>query len=248
MLAELAATDGGATLTTLAARCGLPAPTVHRLLATFEAAGYVQSGTNGEWLVGLAAFQVGSAFLHHRNLVVHVFPYLKHLMEQSGETANLAVMDTGEAVFVEQVQCRELMRMSAKLGARAPLHASGVGKAMLAAMDERAAAALLGRHGLARFTPRTFTARDALAGELAATRARGYAVDDEEHALGLRCVAAALRDEQGEVWAALSLAGPTSRLTLERVPNLGGLVREIAHEVTRALGGLSPRRPAAAAD
>ncbi|HEY5307933.1 MAG TPA: IclR family transcriptional regulator C-terminal domain-containing protein, partial [Casimicrobiaceae bacterium] len=110
------------------------------------------------------------------------------------------------------------------------------------------AAALLGRHGLARFTPRTFTARDALAGELAATRARGYAVDDEEHALGLRCVAAALRDEQGEVWAALSLAGPTSRLTLERVPNLGGLVREIAHEVTRALGGLSPRRPAAAAD
>jgi IclR family acetate operon transcriptional repressor len=248
VLAELAATDGGATLTTLAARSGLPAPTVHRLLATLEAAGYVQSGTHGEWLVGLAAFRAGSAFLHHRNLVAHVFPYLKLLMERSGETANLAVMDAGEAVFVEQVQCRELMRMNAKLGARAPLHASGVGKAMLAALDERAASALLGRNGLARFTPHTFTVRDALAGELAATRARGYAVDDEEHALGLRCVAAALRDEHGETWAALSLAGPTTRFTAARVPDLGALVRDTAHEVTRALGGSPPRHSAIAAD
>jgi IclR family acetate operon transcriptional repressor len=248
LLAELAATDGGATLTTLAAKSGLPAPTVHRLLATLEASGYVQPGTSGEWLIGLSAFRVGSSFLHHRNLVVHVFPYLKRLMEQSGETANLAVMDAGEAVFVEQVQCRELMRMSAKLGARAPLHASGVGKAMLAAMDEHAASTLLGRQGLARFTPHTHTVREALAGELAATRVRGYAVDDEEHALGLRCVAAALRDEHGETWAALSLAGPTTRFTRERVPKLGALVRETAREATLALGGSPPLQPAAAAD
>ena len=110
-------------------------PTAYRLLATLAEAGYVQQGPAGEWLVGVRAFRVGAAFLDHRNLVVQAYPFLKRLMEPSGETTNLAVIDQGEAVFVEQVQCRELMRMSTKLGARAPLHASGVGKAMLAAMD-----------------------------------------------------------------------------------------------------------------
>ena len=130
-------------------------PVLHRLLATLEAAGYVQAGTQGEWLIGVRAFRVGSAFLSHRNLVVQAFAYLKRLMEDSGETANLAVVEGGQAVFVEQVQCRELMRMSAKLGARAPLHASGVGKAMLAAMDEHGVAAALGRLPLEQFTPHT---------------------------------------------------------------------------------------------
>ena len=136
-------------------RLEIPAPTAHRLLATLEAAGYAHAGAQGEWTVGVRAFRVGSAFLSHRNLVVQAFPYLKHLMERSGETANLAVVESGQAVFVEQVQCRELMRMSAKLGARAPLHASGVGKAMLAAMDERGATAVVGRQGASSATRRT---------------------------------------------------------------------------------------------
>jgi IclR family acetate operon transcriptional repressor len=241
VLEALASTDGGATLTTLAARLKIPAPTAHRLLATLEAASYVQSGTQGEWLIGVRAFRVGSAFLSHRNLVVQAFPYLKRLMEDSGETANLAVVEGGHAVFVEQVQCRELMRMSAKLGARAPLHASGVGKAMLAAMDERGAAAALGRLPLEQFTPHTLTARDALASELARTRIRGYAIDDEEHALGMRCVAATVLDEHGQPWAALSLAGPTTRITSARVPALGTLVRETAALMTAALGGMRGR-------
>jgi IclR family acetate operon transcriptional repressor len=134
------------------------------------------------------------------------------------------------------------MRMSAKLGARAPLHASGVGKAMLAAMDERGVASALGRQGLEQFTPHTLTSREALAAELARTRARGYAIDDEEHALGMRCVAATVFDENGEAWAALSLAGPTTRITAARVPALGDLVRETASAMTAALGGQSPRQ------
>ena len=248
VLEALAATDSGATLTTLADLLRIPTPTAHRLLATLEAAGYVQSGSQGEWLVGVRAFRVGSAFLSHRNLVVQAYPYLRQLMEASGETANLAVMEAGQAVFVEQVQCRELMRMSAKLGARAPLHASGVGKAMLAAMDAPAVAAALGRQGLVRHTPHTLATRESLAAELTRIRARGYAVDDEEHALGMRCVAATVFDENGEAWAALSLAGPTTRITGERVSALGALVRETAQSMTAALGGRAPgHAPVAAA-
>lgn len=240
VLEALAATDGGATLTGLAARLKIPAPTAHRLLATLEAAGYAHAGAQGEWTVGVRAFRVGSAFLSHRNLVVQAFPYLKHLMERSGETANLAVVESGQAVFVEQVQCRELMRMSAKLGARAPMHASGVGKAMLAAMDERSATAVLGDKGLERYTPHTLTSGAELATELALIRARGFALDDEEHALGMRCVAATIFDENGQAWAALSLAGPTTRMTAQRVPALGELVRETANAMTAALGGQQP--------
>ena len=162
VLEALATTDAGATLTTLAARLELPTPTAHRLLATLEAAGYVQAGSNGQWRIGVRAFRVGSAFLAQRNLVVQAFSHLEALMERSGETANLAVIESGEAVFVEQVQCRELMRMSAKLGARAPIHASAVGKAMLAAMNERRMAAIVGRQPLTRHTPRTITSHAAL--------------------------------------------------------------------------------------
>ena len=242
VLEALAATDGGATLTVLATRLKLPAPTAHRLLATLEAAGYVQAGAKGEWLMGVRAFRVGAAFLSHRNLVAQAYPHLKDLMEQSGETANLAVIESGEAVCVEQVQCRELMRMSAKLGARSPIHASGVGKAMLAAMDERGVAAIVGGRALQRYTARTLTTAAALARELAATRARGYAIDDEEHAAGLCCVAAPIFDEHGEPWAAISIAGPTSRITADRVAALGELVRSVADDITAALGGHPPRR------
>ncbi|MCC7327265.1 MAG: helix-turn-helix domain-containing protein [Burkholderiales bacterium] len=237
VLEALAATDAGATLTALAARLGIPAPTAHRLLATLQAAGYVQIGATGQWRIGVRAFRVGSAFLAQRNLAVQAFAHLEALMERSGETTNLAVIESGEAVFVEQVQCRELMRMSAKLGARVPIHASAVGKAMLAAMNERRMTALLGRQPLTRHTPRTITSHAALAKEIALIRARGYAIDDEEHAAGLRCVATAVVDEHGDAWAAISLAGPTTRITAKRIPTLGALVRASARGLTEALGG-----------
>lgn len=240
LLEALAATEGGATLTALAAGLDLPAPTAYRLLAALEQSGFAQQDAHGVWRIGVRAFRVGSAFLEHRNLATQALPHLQRLMEQSGETANLAVQSEGEAVFIAQVQCREMMRMSVKLGARAPMHASGAGKAMLAALDEAALGRTLERSGLARYTPRTLVDPAALRAELAATRSRGYAVDDEEHAPGLRCVAAPIHDEHSQPWAAFSLAGPTSRLAPERVPALGALVAATAREATLALGGKPP--------
>ncbi|CAG0959823.1 Transcriptional repressor IclR [Burkholderiales bacterium] len=241
MLEFLASTPGGATLTALAAALHLPAPTAHRLLAALEDADYVQAGDDGRYRVGVRAYRVGSAFLEHRNLVAEALPRLERLMETSGETANLAVIESGAAVFVAQVPCRELMRMNARLGARAPMHASGVGKAMLSAMPPRDVDALLGRGALARYTERTLVSRAALADTLAHAALRGYAVDDEEHAVGLRCVAAAITDESGRPWAAVSLAGPTSRLPQERLAELGERVRAAARDITAALGGLPAR-------
>jgi IclR family acetate operon transcriptional repressor len=242
LLEALAATDHGATLTELAATLELPAPTAHRLLAALERSAFVRQDANGVWTVGMRAFRVGAAFLAQRDLAIEARPHLARLMEQAGETANLAVASDGEAVFIAQAPCRELMRMDVKLGARAPVHASGVGKAMLAALPEGELAAALPA-ALHRYTEHTLTTREALVAELAASRRRGFAIDDEEHAIGLRCVAAAIHDELGRPWAALSLAGPTSRFTRERIDALGALVRDTAREVSLALGGEPPSQP-----
>jgi len=239
LLESLAATDHGATLTELAALLKLPAPTAHRLLTALERSAFVRQDANGVWTVGVRAFRVGAAFLAQRDLAVEARPHLAKLMEQAGETANLAVMSDGEAVFIAQAPCRELMRMDVKLGARAPVHASGVGKAMLAALPERELDTALPTN-LSRYTEHTLTARAELFAELAASRRRSFAIDDEEHAVGLRCVAAAIHDEHGRPWAALSLAGPTSRFTRERIATLGALVRDAAREVSLALGGEPP--------
>lgn len=238
LLERLAEAGSGLLLTDLAQRVGLSPSTTHRLLATLEKAGFVrQMGELGRWYVGLKAFVVGSAFLESRDLLAQSHPYLRRLMEQSGETANLAVLDGFEAVFVDQVQCREMMRMQVKLGSRVPLHASGVGKALLSAMSEDAVRAVLHKRGLPRITDNTIDSPDRLWAELEKIRTNGYAYDNEEHAIGLRCLAAPILDEFGEPLAALSMAGPRSRVPDERAAELGALVGRLARELTQALGG-----------
>jgi IclR family acetate operon transcriptional repressor len=241
ILEALANADGGLTLTDVARRVALPPSTTHRLLATLEKTGYVyQAGDLGLWYVGLQAFAVGSGFLANRDFVAQSHAYLRRLMEQSGETANLAILDGTEAVLIGQVQCREMMRLLVKLGSRVPLHASGVGKAIFAALPDEQIEAILTLRGLPRITPSTITAAETMWSALRVIRQRGWSFDDEEHALGTRCVAAPIYDEHAEPLGAISLAGPSSRLSDERIRQLGPLVAHTAEELTRRLGGRWP--------
>jgi IclR family acetate operon transcriptional repressor len=232
------APDAGATLTELAQQVGLPASTAHRLLTTLEQERYVQFDHDGRlWSVGVQAFVAGCAFTKTRSLTALARPHMRHLMEESGETVNLAVEDEGQAVYLAQVECRQMMRAFARPGSRVPLHCSAVGKAMLASASVKALAKILHRHGMPRLTVKTLTTPTALRAELGRVRAAGYAVDDEEHAVGLRCIAAAICDETGDVAGAVSLSGPMARITDERVPQLGGLVRETARAISLGMGG-----------
>lgn len=241
ILESLATAEAGLTLTDLSQRVSLPPSTAHRLLATLESTGYVyQAGDLGLWYVGLQAFTVGSAFLANRDFVAQSHTYLRRLMEQSGETANLAILDSTEAVFIAQVQCREMMRLLVKLGSRVPLHASGVGKAIFAALPDEQIEAILKVKGLPRITENTIVAPEAMWAAMRVIRQRGYSFDDEEHALGTRCVAAAIYDEHAEPMGAISLAGPSSRLTDERIRKLGPIVAHTAEEFTGRLGGRWP--------
>ena len=227
----------GFTLTELAQQVGLPASTAHRLLTTLEQERYLRFDQEGRlWSIGVQAFMTGSAFTKSRRLGALSRPHMRFLMESSGETVNLAVEDDGEAVYLAQVECRQMMRAFARPGSRAPLHASAVGKAILSAMSDRAFSRVLYQRGMPRLTPKTITTAAALRAEIEQARAAGYAVDDEEHAVGLRCIAAPIVDETGEAVAAISASGPMARIVEERIAPLGALVLETARRISSEMG------------
>lgn len=237
----LARTEGGLTLTDIAHRVQLAPSTTHRLLSTLEKMGYVfQAGELGLWYVGIEAFTVGSSFLANRDFVAQSHAFMRRLMEQAGETTNLAILDGTEAVFIDQVQCRETMRTIVKLGSRVPLHASGVGKAIFASLPDDQIDAMLKIRGLPRITENTITSPETMWASIRVIRQRGWSFDDEEHLPGTRCVAAPFYDEHAEPLGAISVAGPLSRLSDERIRQLGPLVSHTAEEITRRLGGQWP--------
>ena len=241
ILNRLAETDEGTTLTEMAQQVGLSASTAHRLLTTLQQERYVQFDAERRlWSVGVQAFVAGSAFTRTRSLVGVARPLMRRLMEESGETVNLAVEDEGFAVYLAQVECRQMMRAFARPGARVPLHCSSVGKALLTAMGDRDLSKILHRHGLPKLTVKTLHTPAALRQDLIEARARGYALDDEEHAVGLRCVAALIYDESETAVAAVSVLGPMARITDARIAVLGALVRQTAEAVTAGLGGRAP--------
>jgi IclR family transcriptional regulator, acetate operon repressor len=238
ILNAVAEADDGISLTEVAQQVGLPPSTTHRLLTTLQQDHFVRfDNERALWSVGVQSFIVGNAFLRTRRLVQTARPHLRALMEESGETVNLAVEDDGHAIFLHQVECRQMMRAQTTLGSRVPLHCSGVGKALLMAMAESRLAKILHRHGLPRLTARTIVRPTELRADLATSGHRSYALDDEEHAVGLRCVAAVILDELGEPAAAISISGPAARITDDRIPLLGDMVRRTAAAITAEYGG-----------
>lgn len=238
ILNTLAESGRGMTLTDLAKTVTLAPSTAHRLLTTLQQERYVRfEPVGGVWQIGVQAFIVGSGFLRARDLVATARPYMQRLMEESGETVNLAVEDRGLVVYLAQVECQEMMRAFARPGARVPMHSSGVGKALLAAMPPSKVEKIVDRRGVETKTDKTISSLSELNAQLAEVRRQGYAVDDEEQSVGLRCVAAVIHDEFGEPCGALSLSGPMARLVDTRVLELGRLVSRTADEITTEWGG-----------
>ena len=241
ILNRLAGADDGVTLTEISQQVGLSPSTAHRLLTTLEQERYVQFDVERKlWAVGVQAFVSGTAFLKTRSLVATARPHMRALMEESEETVNLAVEDQHEAIYLSQVECRQMMRAFARPGGRVPLHCSSVAKALLSAMSDKELAKVRHHRGLPKVTVKTITNTEVLRENLGAARASGYAIDDEEHAVGLRCIASVVFNETSAAVAAVSLSGPMARISDERIPVLGDLVRRKADALTAQLGGVPP--------
>lgn len=237
VLEVLASGDGaGMGVSDLAAATGLPAATVHRLLATLVARGYAaqQAGTRkyalGSMLVGLGAAA-------GRRLGAWARPWLAELVELSGETVNLAVLEGDAVVYVSQVPShRHTVRMFTEVGRRLLPHTTAVGKALLAVRPRSEVEGILGRTGLPARTAHTITSREALLAELDTVATRGWAVDDEEEELGVRCIAVPVPG----VDAAISVSGPSGRIDADLQGRVLPAMQRTAKALSQALAGPPP--------
>jgi len=238
LLDKIAEAKAGVLLSDLAQMLDLPASTTHRLLNTLEAQGFVRRELDQElWFVGTAGFKIGNGFLASRDFVRQAKPFMRTLVSKVGETSNLSVLEGSKAVIIAQHQCSEIMRMMVPLGSASPLHASGVGKAILSGLPEVERNSKLDALVLDRITPWTMTTRNELSEALAGYAQKGWAFDDQEHAVGLRCIAACLFNEDAYPIAAISVSGPLARIDDERAVWLGEQVSDCAREITQYIGG-----------
>lgn len=236
ILAHLAEAQG-LTLTELASRLDQSPATVYRVLTTFEGHGLVElDPAQQTWHVGAGAFRIGSAFLRRTNIVERARPFMQRLVDATEETANLGIRQDGRVLFLSQVETHRSIRAFFPPGTLSPLHASGIGKALLSAMEDDAIRRLVREAGLEGFTPRTLTGTDRLLEDMARTRARGYSIDDEERTIGMRCVAAPVRNAAGEAVAGLSVSGPVSRISDTAVKAFARHVMAAADDLSRAIG------------
>lgn len=208
LLEGLTSADRALGVGELAELTGLPQGTVHRLLQSLQLRGYVRRTTARKYALGTGALRLADGA--QRALVRSARPMLAELVRISGETANLAVLEGDDIVYVGQVSSPHTLRMFAEVGRHVPPHSTAVGKVLLAALPPERAADVIRRTGLTPRTPTTITDPDAFLAELVRVRSQGYAVDEQEQETGVRCVAVPVGAD-GRVVAALSVSGPADR-------------------------------------
>jgi IclR family acetate operon transcriptional repressor len=235
VLEALAAAGGPVGVGELGERTGLPQGTVHRILRSLQERGYVRRDASRKYSVGTAAVRLADAA--QRSLARTARPYLAELVAISGETANLAVLEGIDVVYVAQVSSPHTLRMFAEVGRHVPPHSTAVGKVLLAAMPREEARGILRRTGLAARTAATITDLADLEAELDLVAAQAWAADEEEHEAGIRCVAVPIGGE-GPTLAAMSVSGPAERFAGGRTAGLVGAMQRIAH----AFGSGAPVR------
>ena len=231
----------GKTLTVLAEETDQSPATVYRILTTLQGKDLVEfDRTEQLWHIGPRAFIIGARFLRRTSLVDRARPILRRLMEATGETANLGIERDGAVLFLSQVETHASIRAFFPPGTLSQMHASGIGKALLAQMEPERLDRWIAARVLEPFTDRTITDRAALVESLAQVRAQGFALDDEERNPGMRCIAAAVFDVNREAVAGISVSGPTSRISLRQLDGLSRPVIAAAVELTQAIGGAAP--------
>jgi len=234
---EFLSQRNGQTLTELATGLAQSPATVYRILTTLELRGVAEMDpTDQTWHVGATTFRLGSTFLRRTSVVERARPVMRTLMEMTRETANLGIEKGNEVLFLSQVETDFSIRAFFPPGTLSPLHASGIGKALLACASEERLTRLVQRD-LEQFTPHTLTTELDLRQDLSEIRHRGYAIDDEERTEGMRCIAAPILNVHNEAVAGISISGPTHRVTKDRIDDLGLKVRDAAEALSQSIGG-----------
>jgi len=221
---------------------GLHISTVFRFLQTLVQNGAVeQNPETGKYRLGLKLLAWGTQVLRQMDLRRDAIALLRELGEKTRETVHMSVYDCDAAIYIEKIEGPTPLRGFSEIGKGAPLHCTGLGKVLMAALTEKELNELLKRYPLRSFTPNTITQAGSMKKELERIRAQGYATDNEEHEPGIRCVAAPIRNHTGKVIASISIAGRTTSVTPARVPELIRTVQEAAQKISARLGYRGPQ-------
>ena len=230
----LAASDAPASLKNLAADTDLHPSTAHRILGVMVSCGFADRVEPGCYRLGMRFLELGNIVRARIDVRKIALPCMLELARATGETVNLSVRRGDEIMYVERTaENRSMMRVVQMVGARAPLHITAAGKLFLAHEDAPGLKAYAQRSGLAAHTPNSIRSLAALTREVTEVKAQGYALDQEEAEIGVRCIAAAVNDDSGAVVAALSISAPADR---QKLPHWTPLVRSTAARISQALG------------
>lgn len=239
LIEALADTKEPVSLGDLADKVDLKPSTVHRLLGTLMHRGFVEQDDLSRYKLAIKLFHIGNTVASATDLREVATPYMRELLESCNETVNLAVLEKGEVVYVDQLESNNIVvvRMFARVGSRGPAHCTGSGKVLLAGLNEDELSKYLAKAELQRFTSDTITDPAMLAKELRRVKKDGYALDLGERDEGVRCVAAPIKNHEGKAIAAVSVSGPSLRITPSYINNeLSPMVREAALHISHKLG------------
>ena len=228
--------DPSLTLERLSRDVHLAKPTVYRFLLTLQSLGYVRRDEQDRWAMTLKLFHTGSRALDHLDLYAAARPVAEDLAEHLGETVHMGVLEGDAAVYVLKIESKHTIRMFSRVGRRIPLYCTAIGKVLLAYADQEERAVALRSMRLVALTPRTLTSRVAVEAELEKVRRQGFAVDDEEHEHGIRCIGAPVFGHTGAVVAALSASWPSFRFPGDAIGPATRAVRAAADQVSSILG------------
>jgi IclR family transcriptional regulator, KDG regulon repressor len=235
---ELIAENGKIGIRELAQVSGLPPATAHRIVAALVNRGYLnKDDRTHHYALSPKFLSLGEKVQQQIDIVSIGRPYLEALMAETRENANLCIRDGRHVIYIDHVGSPDHnLRIFTKLGGKAPLYASGVGKVFLSWFSESQFQRYLEAVELRSFTPGTLTTAQQLRNEIQTIREKGYAVDNQEKELGVRCVAAPIFNHRNQIEAALSVSGAAQRITMKRLPILAKQVVDVARQLSAAIG------------
>ena len=202
----------------------------------------VERTGNGKFRLGLRLFDFGNRAIEQYDLRDRAQPHLRRLVAETEETAHLCVLEAARVIYIDKIEPARSVRMITRIGASNPVHCTSVGKAMLAFLPEDRANEVIKKTRFERFTTRTLATAEALRTEMEKTRRRGYAVDDEEFEEGLRCIAVPLLDAQRLPVAAVSISGPSFRVTAQKLPAIANQLLTCVRGISADMGYSSVSR------
>jgi IclR family KDG regulon transcriptional repressor len=237
ILDALFESSGALGVSEIARNLNLHKSTVHRLLVVLTERGLVEQDENTlKYRLGAKLIVMGQAALNNIEISGYARPILKDLAHRSGLTAHLVLRCGQHAIYVDKVEDPNSLVTFSQVGKLAPMHCSGVGKVLLAGAREEEFEYFLETTELTAYSPNTITDAEELRRHIGEVSRAGYALDNEELEIGLKCIAAPIRDHTGNVIAALSISGMAARFLDEDIPRLAGIVMDSANKVSRCLG------------